>query len=73
MTKFIVCRQRVNCVCAAITGEAEQWCSQKIKKFTHIKGRLLDEAAFLFNCFPFHNGISLKGKNLLPERANSFL
>ena len=27
----------------------------------------------LFNCVPFQNGNSLKGKNLLPEGANSFL
>ena len=27
----------------------------------------------LFNCFHFKMGTSLKGKNLLPERANSFL
>ena len=27
----------------------------------------------LFNCVPFHMGISLRGKNLLPEGANSFL
>ena len=40
---------------------------------THIKGRLLDQAVILFNCIPFQMGTSLKGKNLLPEGANSFL
>ena len=39
----------------------------------HIKGRLLDQAVILFNCVPFQNGTSLKGKNVLPQGANSFL
>ena len=32
---------------------AYQWCSQNVKKIRHIKGRLLDQAVVLFNCFPF--------------------
>ena len=47
--------------------------SQNAEKTTHIKGRLLDQAMILFNCIPFQMGTSLKGKNLLPEGANSFL
>ena len=39
----------------------------------HIKGRLLDQAVILLNCVHFQNGNSLRGKNLLPEGANSFL
>ena len=41
-------------------------------KNTHIKGKLLDQAMVLFNCDPFQNETSLKGKNLLPERILSF-
>ena len=50
-----------------------QWCSQNAEKVTHIKGRPIDQAMILFNCIPFQMGTSLKGKNLLPEEANSFL
>ena len=46
---------------------------QNAEKVTHTKGRLLEQAVFLFNCVPLHMRTSLKGKNLLPERANSFL
>ena len=42
-------------------------------KVMHIKGRQLDQAKIPFNCIPFQSGTSLKGKNLLPEVANSFL
>ena len=47
--------------------------SQNAEKVTHVKGRLLDQAVVLFNCGPFQNRTSLKGMNLLPEGANSFL
>ena len=47
--------------------------SQNVEKFTHVKGKLLDQAVVLFNCAPFQIGTSLKGKNLLLEGANSFL
>ena len=47
--------------------------SQDTEKVMHIKGRLLDQAMILFNCLPFQMKTSLKGKNLLPEGANSFL
>ena len=47
--------------------------SQNAEKVTHIKERLLDQAMILFNRVPFQMGTSLKGKNLLPEGANSFL
>ena len=50
-----------------------QWRSQNAEKVTHIKGRLLGQAMILVNCVPFQNWNSLKGKNLLPEGANSFL
>ena len=46
---------------------------QNADKVTHIKGRPLDQAMILFNCIPFQIGTSLKGQNLLPEGANSFL
>ena len=51
----------------------QQWRSQNAEKARHIKGRLLAQAMILFNCVPFQMGTSLKGKNLLPEGANSFL
>ena len=47
--------------------------NKNAEKVTHIKGRLLDQAMILFSCVPFQMGTSLKGKNLLPEGANSFL
>ena len=47
--------------------------SQNAEKVTHIKGGLLDQAMFIFSCAPFQMGTSFKGKNLLPEGANSFL
>ena len=50
-----------------------QWRSQNAEKFTHIKGRLLEQAVILLNCVPFQMGTSLQGKNLLPAVANSFL
>ena len=50
-----------------------QWHSQNTEKVTHIKGRLLEQAVIPFNCAPFQNGTSLKGKNLLSEGANSYL
>ena len=50
-----------------------QWRSLNAEKSTHIKGRLLDQAMVFFNCVPFQMETSLKGKNLLPEGANSFL
>ena len=33
-----------------------QWCNQNAENVTHLKGRLLNQAVILFNCFPFHNG-----------------
>ena len=50
-----------------------QRCIQNAEKVSHIKGRLLDQAMIIFNCIPFQMGTSLKGKNSLPEGANSFL
>ena len=50
-----------------------QRCSQNAEKVWHIKGRLFDQAMILFNCVPFQIGTSIKGKNLLPGGANSFL
>ena len=40
---------------------------------THIKGRLLKQAVIIIDCDHIQLGTSLKGKNLLPEGANSFL
>ena len=56
-----------------VTRERIQWHSQNAQTVTNIKGRLLDQATILFHCVPFQMGTSLKGKNLLPLGANSFL
>ena len=48
--------------------------SKNAEKVTHFKGRLLEKSVILLNCVHFFKmGTSLKGKNLLPEGANSFL
>ena len=60
----------------AVYVHSEQWRSQNAKKVTHIKGRLLDKAVVLFKltiASLFKMRTSFKGKNLLPEGANSFL
>ena len=46
-----------------------QWRSKNAEKITHIKGRLLEQAVIRF----FKLSTSLKGKNLLPERAIFFI
>ena len=46
---------------------------QNAENVTHIKGRLLDRAVILLIASFFIMGTSLKGNNLLPEGANSFL
>ena len=56
-----------------VVGVSLQWRSQNDEKVTHIKGRLLCQALILYNYVPFQIRTSLKGKNLLPEGANSFL
>ena len=51
-----------------------QWRSQNADEIAFIKGRLLETSVIIFNRAPFRNmGTSLKGKNLLPKEANSFL
>ena len=54
------------------TADIFQLHSRNAEKSTHIKGRLLDQTMILFNYVPFQVGTSLKGKNSLPEGANSF-
>ena len=49
-----------------------RWRSQNAEQVTHTKRRLLKQAVILFNRVPSHMGTFLKGKNLLPEGANSF-
>ena len=49
----------------------KQWRFQNAEKVTHIKGRLLQW--FSTNMSLFKIGTSIGGKNLLPDRANSFL
>ena len=46
-------------------GQVLQGRSQTAEIVTHIKGRLLERAAFLINRDPFQKGSFLKGKNLL--------
>ena len=50
-----------------------QWRSQNIKKVTHIKADYWIKQWFSSIAPLFKMGASLKGKNLLPEGANSFL
>ena len=51
----------------------KQWRSQNAEKITQVKGGLLEQAVVVFTCVPFQNGNSLKGKNLPPKGADSFL
>ena len=48
-------------------------CNGVARSLKKLRTSLLDQTMILFNCAPFQNGTSLKGKNLLPEGANSFL
>ena len=71
---------RLICVVAeqADARNTSQWRSQKAKKVTHIKGRLLDQAVILFNCVPFPNGnfserkeFAPRGEQILPFKSSS--
>ena len=53
--------------------DTKQWHSQNAEKVMHIKGRPLIKQWFSSIASLIKMGTSLKGKNLLPERANSFL
>ena len=44
-----------------------QWRSQNAEKFTHIKGRLLDQAVIVFKCVTFHNGNFSERKEFAPS------
>ena len=46
-----------------------QWRSQDAEKVTHIKGRLLDQAAILFNCVPFQGKFAPRESKFFPLRA----
>ena len=50
-----------------------QWRSKNTKNVTHIKGAYWIKQWFSSIAPLFKMGASLKGKNLLPEGANSFL
>ena len=67
---IIISREYVDMFCCLIHVQRR---SQNAEKVTHIKGRQLDQAMILFSSVPFQRETSLKGKNLLPEGANSFL
>ena len=56
----------------ALKSTTQQWRSQNAEKVTHIEGRLLYHALILYNYVHFQFGTSLKGKNVLPEGANSY-
>ena len=53
--------------------DIKQWRSHSVENVMHMKGRLLYQAMILYNYVPLQMGTSLKGKNLFPEDANSFL
>ena len=59
--------------CGPLRSNAFLASSQNAEKDTHIKGRLLYQARFSLIASLFKMGNSVKGKNLLPEGANSFL
>ena len=46
--------------------------SQKAEKVMHIKGRLPDQAAILFNCAPFQNGNFSWRKEFAPRGSEFF-
>ena len=49
-----------------------QWRSQNAEKVTHIKGRLLDQTVFRFNCVPFHNENFSERKEFAPRGSEFF-
>ena len=53
--------------------QVKQWHSQNAENCMHIKGGLLNQTMILYITSLFKMGTSAKGKNLLPEGANSFL
>ena len=46
--------------------------ARTLKKVTHIKGRLLDQAVILFNWVPFHNENFSERKELAPRGSQFF-
>ena len=46
--------------------------ARTLKKYTHIKGRLLDQAVILFDCVPFHNGNLSERKEFAPSQSKLF-
>ena len=55
------------------TTERKQWRSQNAEKDLHIKRKTTGSSSDSLQLRLFIIGTSLKGKNLLPERANSFV
>ena len=47
--------------------------ARKLKKITHMKGRLLDQAVILFNCAPFQIGNFSQRKGFAPRGSEFFL
>ena len=51
-----------------------QWRGQNVeKKYAYQMETTGSSSDSLMNCFPYQMGTALKGKNWLPEGANSFL
>ena len=59
--------------CGAVIGILSNGVDRTLKKLHTSKGDYSIKAVVLFNCNHFKVGTTLKGKNLLPEGANSFL
>ena len=60
-------------------GNFHNGVARTLKKSTHVTGRLLDQAAFLFNRIPFQTGyfslrkeFASRGSEFLPLRAVSY-
>ena len=50
----------------------QQWRCQNFQKVTHIKGRLLYQAMFLYNYAPFRNGNYSLRKEFAPRGSEFF-
>ena len=48
-----------------------QWRCQNVKKVTHLKGRLLDQAVIIFNCVPFRNRNCSQRDRILSFKSSS--
>ena len=55
-----------------INSHTAQWRRQNAEKITHIKGRLLDQAAIISNCVPIQNENFSYRKEFAPRGSEIF-